>query len=96
MSLHPGNGGGRRRDSPADPAQAQWGAAHHHAEPDIQKDFADRGVIPVVSPPPEELQGYVRSEIVRWARWWSRPAPPARNRSAGGAVIPWQRSEMRN
>ena len=38
------------------------------AEPDIQKDFADRGVIPVVSPPPEELQGYVRSEIVRWGK----------------------------
>jgi tripartite-type tricarboxylate transporter receptor subunit TctC len=38
------------------------------AEPDIQKDFADRGVIPVVSPPPEALQGYVRSEIVRWGK----------------------------
>ena len=38
------------------------------AEPDIQKDFTDRGLIPVVSPPPEELQGYVRSEIVRWGK----------------------------
>ena len=38
------------------------------AEPDIQKDFADRGLIPVVSPSPEELQGYVRSEIVRWGK----------------------------
>jgi len=38
------------------------------AEPDIQKDFADRGLIPVVSPPPDELQGYVRSEIVRWGK----------------------------
>ncbi len=38
------------------------------AEPDIQKDFADRGLIPVVSPSPEELQGYVRSEIARWGK----------------------------
>jgi tripartite-type tricarboxylate transporter receptor subunit TctC len=38
------------------------------AEPDLQKDFTDRGLIPVVSPPPEELQGYVRSEIVRWGK----------------------------
>ena len=30
--------------------------------------FADRGLIPVVSPSPEELQGYVRSEIVRWGK----------------------------
>ena len=27
------------------------------AEPEIQKDFTDRGLIPVVSPSPEELQG---------------------------------------
>jgi tripartite-type tricarboxylate transporter receptor subunit TctC len=38
------------------------------AEPDLQKDFTDRGLIPVVSPSPEELQGYVRSEIVRWSK----------------------------
>jgi len=38
------------------------------AEPEIQKDFTDRGLIPVVSPSPEELQGYVRSEIVRWSK----------------------------
>jgi len=38
------------------------------AEPDIQKDFTDRGLIPVVSPLPEELQDYVRSEIVRWSK----------------------------
>ncbi|MGZ3322757.1 MAG: Bug family tripartite tricarboxylate transporter substrate binding protein [Xanthobacteraceae bacterium] len=38
------------------------------AEPDIQRDFTDRGLIPVVSPSPEELQGYVRSEIVRWSK----------------------------
>jgi tripartite-type tricarboxylate transporter receptor subunit TctC len=38
------------------------------AEPDLQKDFTDRGLIPVVSPSPEELQGYVRSEIVRWGK----------------------------
>jgi tripartite-type tricarboxylate transporter receptor subunit TctC len=38
------------------------------AEPDLQKDFTDRGLIPVASPSPEELQGYVRSEIVRWGK----------------------------
>ena len=38
------------------------------AEPEMQKDFTDRGLIPVVSPSPEELQGYVRSEIVRWSK----------------------------
>jgi tripartite-type tricarboxylate transporter receptor subunit TctC len=38
------------------------------AERDLQKDFTDRGLIPVVSPSPEELQGYVRSEIVRWGK----------------------------
>ena len=38
------------------------------AEPDIQKDFTDRGLIPIVSPSPEELQDYVRSEIVRWGK----------------------------
>ena len=54
--------------SRADPAQAQWELRAILAEPDIQKDFADRGLIPVVSPSPEELQGYVRSEIVRWGK----------------------------
>jgi hypothetical protein len=51
---------------PADPAKPEELVIM--AEPDIQKDFADRGVIPVVSPPPEALQGYVRSEIVRWGK----------------------------
>jgi len=37
-------------------------------EPDIAKDFAERGLVPVVSPPPDELRRYVQSEIVRWAK----------------------------
>ncbi len=37
------------------------------AEPDIRKDFADRGLVPVVSPRPDELRRYVKSEIARWA-----------------------------
>jgi tripartite-type tricarboxylate transporter receptor subunit TctC len=38
------------------------------SEPDTQKDFAERGLVPVVSPPPDELQRYVKSEIVRWGK----------------------------
>jgi tripartite-type tricarboxylate transporter receptor subunit TctC len=32
----------------------------------VQKAFADRGLVPLTSGPPEELQRFVRSEIVRW------------------------------
>ncbi len=38
------------------------------AEPEIQNDFANRGVVPVVSPPPDALVSFVRSEIVRWGK----------------------------
>jgi tripartite-type tricarboxylate transporter receptor subunit TctC len=37
-------------------------------EPEIHKFIADRGLIPLVSPPPDELQRFVRSEIVRWGK----------------------------
>jgi len=38
------------------------------AEPEFQQDFANRGVLPVVSPLPDELQRFVKSEIVRWGK----------------------------
>jgi tripartite-type tricarboxylate transporter receptor subunit TctC len=33
---------------------------------DMQSEFARLGVVPVESPPPEELKGFVLKEIVRW------------------------------
>jgi tripartite-type tricarboxylate transporter receptor subunit TctC len=36
------------------------------AEPAVQKEFANRGLIPLTSGTPAELQAYVKSEIVRW------------------------------
>ncbi|MPZ56104.1 MAG: tripartite tricarboxylate transporter substrate binding protein [Rhizobiales bacterium] len=36
------------------------------SEPDIVADFNKRGIIPLVSGPPEELQAFVKSEVVRW------------------------------
>jgi tripartite-type tricarboxylate transporter receptor subunit TctC len=38
------------------------------AMPDVQQRFVDLGNIPLVSPPPAELQRYVKSEIVRWGK----------------------------
>jgi tripartite-type tricarboxylate transporter receptor subunit TctC len=38
------------------------------AAPDVQKLFLDTGNIPLVSPPPEQLQTYLKSEIVRWGK----------------------------
>jgi tripartite-type tricarboxylate transporter receptor subunit TctC len=38
------------------------------ATPQVQQRFIDLGNIPLVSPPPAELQRYVRSEIVRWGK----------------------------
>jgi tripartite-type tricarboxylate transporter receptor subunit TctC len=35
-------------------------------EPSIQKAFADRGLVPLAASTPEQLSGFVRSEIVRW------------------------------
>src|SRR5262245_29498168 len=32
----------------------------------VQKAFADRGLVPLVSGPPDELARFVKSEIVRW------------------------------
>jgi tripartite-type tricarboxylate transporter receptor subunit TctC len=37
-------------------------------EPDIRRDFVSRGVVPVVSPPPDELVRFVKAEIVRWGK----------------------------
>ncbi len=36
------------------------------AEPAVQQKFVDLGNIPLVSPPPDELRAYVKSEIGRW------------------------------
>jgi len=38
------------------------------AMPEVQQKFIDLGNIPLVSPPPAELQRYVKSEIVRWGK----------------------------
>ena len=38
------------------------------AEPTVQQKFIDLGNIPLVSPPPDELRAYVKSEIVRWGK----------------------------
>ena len=38
------------------------------AAPDVQKDFADKGILPIASPPPDELARYVKDEIVRWGK----------------------------
>jgi tripartite-type tricarboxylate transporter receptor subunit TctC len=37
-------------------------------EPEIRKDFADRGLVPLSSGSTEELQRFVKSEIVRWGK----------------------------
>jgi len=36
------------------------------SEQAVQKAFADRGLVPLVSGPPDELARFVKSEIVRW------------------------------
>ena len=38
------------------------------ADPAVRKDFADRGLVPLDAGTPEELQRFVKSEIVRWAK----------------------------
>jgi tripartite-type tricarboxylate transporter receptor subunit TctC len=38
------------------------------AAPEVRKLFMDTGNIPLSSPKPEELQSYVKSEIVRWGK----------------------------
>jgi tripartite-type tricarboxylate transporter receptor subunit TctC len=38
------------------------------AEPGIRAEFDRRGIVPLVSGPPEELPRFVRSEIDRWAK----------------------------
>lgn len=36
------------------------------ASPDIQKQLNERGQIPVISPPPRELEAFVKTEMQRW------------------------------
>jgi tripartite-type tricarboxylate transporter receptor subunit TctC len=36
--------------------------------PEIQQQMITIGMIPVNSPPPEDLQRFINSEIVRWAK----------------------------
>jgi len=38
------------------------------AQPDIQKRIVDRGQIPVVSPSPQELAGFISAETARWGK----------------------------
>jgi tripartite-type tricarboxylate transporter receptor subunit TctC len=38
------------------------------SEPDISRDINSRGSIAIVTPPSDELQRYVESEIVRWSK----------------------------
>jgi tripartite-type tricarboxylate transporter receptor subunit TctC len=38
------------------------------ATPETQHQFVDLGVIPIDTPPVDELQAYVKSEIVRWGK----------------------------
>ena len=38
------------------------------AQPEVRQQIARFGMIPVDSPPPEELHRYVGSEIVRWRK----------------------------
>jgi tripartite-type tricarboxylate transporter receptor subunit TctC len=38
------------------------------AIPEVQKYLVDIGNIPLTTPPPDELQRYVKSEIVRWGK----------------------------
>ena len=38
------------------------------ASPEVQKLFIDTGNLPLSSPSPAQLQGYLKSEIVRWGR----------------------------
>jgi tripartite-type tricarboxylate transporter receptor subunit TctC len=36
--------------------------------PEVHQRLTELGMIPVSSPPPEELQPFINSEIVRWAK----------------------------
>jgi len=36
--------------------------------PEIQQQLINLGMIPVSSPPPEELQRFINSEIERWSK----------------------------
>jgi tripartite-type tricarboxylate transporter receptor subunit TctC len=38
------------------------------SEGDVQQELARRGLISVATPPPDELQQFVKSEILRWGR----------------------------
>ena len=36
------------------------------ADPEVRREFAQLGLLPVASPPPGELKSFVQAEIVRW------------------------------
>ena len=38
------------------------------AMPDVQAQLAKIGMIPIVSPTPEELESFVSSEVTRWGQ----------------------------
>ena len=38
------------------------------SEPEIGRDINSRGAIAIATPPPDELQRYVETEIVRWRK----------------------------
>jgi tripartite-type tricarboxylate transporter receptor subunit TctC len=38
------------------------------SEPETGRDINSRGSIAIVTPPPDELQRYVETEIVRWSK----------------------------
>jgi len=38
------------------------------AEPALNREINGRGHIAIATPPPDELRGFVKSEIARWAK----------------------------
>jgi tripartite-type tricarboxylate transporter receptor subunit TctC len=36
--------------------------------PEVKRQTVKLGVIPVISPPPQDLQAFIDAEIVRWAK----------------------------
>ena len=46
-------------------------------EPTVRAELARRGLIPVATDPPEQLQGFVRAEIVRWGELVKRSGAAA-------------------
>ena len=67
------------------------------AQPEIREQIARFGMIPVDSPPPEELHRYVGSETARWSRIVQRPAPPgSSSRLAGHSKTGQLRAKLKS